>query len=145
RIPKQTGRGSAARGAVDRRRGGGRMIRMLVLPFLAFAVLAASGFEDEIAQWRKQREERLKAEGGWLSLAGLSWLHEGANPFGTDAANEVVIPDGTAKAGVFELKGGKVVARMNGTDRELWPDSLDFVQAGRVKMYVIKRGDRVGI
>src|SRR5438309_1036250 len=120
-------------------------IRMGIAALAALGVLAAGTFETEIAEWRKQREERLKAEGGWLSLVGLSWLHEGANSFGKDPANDVVVPDGPARAGVFELKDGKVTVRMDGSERELWPDSLDVAQAGRVKLYVIRRGDKFGI
>ena len=120
-------------------------IRMVLLPLMGLAVFAATTFDTEIAEWRKQRVERLKADGGWLTVAGLSWLHEGANTFGKDAANEVVVPDGPARAGTFELKSGKVTVKMDGNERELWPDSLDVAQVGRVKLYVIKRGEKYGI
>lgn len=120
-------------------------IRMGIAALAGLTMFAAGTFETEIAQWRKQREDRLKAEGGWLTLVGLSWLHEGANPFGKDAANEIVVPDGAARAGVFELKNGKVTVKMDGGERELWPDSMDVAQAGRVKLYVIKRGEKFGI
>jgi len=75
----------------------------------------------------------------------LSWLHEGANTFGKDASNDVVVPDGPARAGVIELKGGKVVVKADGAERELSLDSADFAQAGRVKLFAIKRGDKYGI
>ena len=102
------------------------IVRMLAVSLAGLALMAATTFDDEIAQWRKQRIERLKAEGGWLAVAGLSWLHEGANTFGKDEKNEIVVPDGDARAGTFELKAGKVTVKMNGTEKELWPDSLDF-------------------
>jgi uncharacterized protein (DUF1684 family) len=121
------------------------MVRMLMVSLAGLALMAATSFEDEIAQWRKGRLERLKAEGGWLSVAGLSWLHEGTNTFGKAENNDVVVPDGPARGGVFELKAGKVTLKMNGTDKELWPDSLDFAQVGRAKLYVIKRGEKYGI
>jgi uncharacterized protein (DUF1684 family) len=114
---------------------------MLLLSLAGMALIAATAFENEITQWRKQREDRLKADGGWLTVAGLNWLHEGANTFGKDEKNDVVLPDGPAQAGVFVLKGGKVTVG----DKELWPDSLDNFQAGRVKLYVIKRGEKYGI
>jgi uncharacterized protein len=78
-------------------------------------------------------------------VAGLFWLHEGSNPFGKDAANEIVVADGPARAGVFDLHDGKVTVKTGGAERELWPDSLDTAQAGRVKLYVIKRGEKYGI
>jgi uncharacterized protein (DUF1684 family) len=118
----------------------------MALPALAgVALLAATSYQTEIAQWRRQREEGLKREGGWLSVAGLFWLHEGANSFGKDAANEIALPDGPAKAGVFELHAGKVTVKMDGASRELWPDSLDVAKVGRLSLFVIKRSDKYGI
>ena len=65
------------------------------------------GYQREIAEWRKQREERLKGEGGWLSLAGLFWLHDGANRFGKDQGNDIVLPDGPPHAGVSSCTAAK--------------------------------------
>ena len=64
--------------------------------------------------WRQERETRLKADGGWLTLAGLFWLKEGPNRFGTDPAGDIVLPEGSApaKAGVFELKGEQVTVAL---------------------------------
>ena len=58
--------------------------------------------------WHEDREASLKADDGWLSLAGLFWLHQGANPFGKDPGGEMVLPDGPAHAGVFHFEQGKV-------------------------------------
>ena len=118
----------------------------MALPALAgVALFAATAYQTEIAQWRSQREEALKREGGWLSVAGLFWLHEGANPFGEDPGNEIVLPDGAPHAGVFELRNGKVTVKMDGAARELWPDSLDVAKVGRLSLFVIKRSDKYGI
>jgi len=119
--------------------------RMALPALAAVALLAATAYQTEIAQWHSQREERLKSEGGWLSVAGLFWLHEGANPFGKDPGNEIVLPDGAARAGVFDLHNGKVTVRMDGVTRELWPDSQDVVKVGRLSLLVIKRSDKFGI
>ena len=122
------------------------MMWRLALPALAgVALLAATAYQTEIAQWRSQREEGLKRDGGWLTVAGLFWLHDGANTFGTDPGNEIVLPDGGAKAGVFELRDGKVTVKMDGATRELWPDSLDVAKVGRLSLFVIKRADKYGI
>ncbi|MBS1856310.1 MAG: DUF1684 domain-containing protein [Acidobacteria bacterium] len=120
-------------------------MRMLIVSLAGIALAMAASFQDEIAQWRRQREDRLKAESGWLTVSGLFWLHEGANTFGKDPANEIVLPDGPAHAGVFTLKDGKVTVGTGSEARELWADSMDFEQAGRVKLFVIKRGERYGI
>ncbi|MCX6632858.1 MAG: DUF1684 domain-containing protein [Candidatus Solibacter sp.] len=122
------------------------MIWRMALPALAgVALFAAAAYQTEIAQWRRQREEVLKRDGGWLTVAGLFWLHEGVNTFGKDPGNEIVLPDGVAKAGAFELHGGKVTVEMDGAKRELWPDSLDIAKVGRLSLFVIKRSDKYGI
>jgi uncharacterized protein (DUF1684 family) len=120
-------------------------LRVIVGLSAGLALLAASAFDDEIAQWRRGREARLKADGGWLTVAGLFWLHEGANSFGKDAANEIVLPDGPARAGTFELRGGKVTVTADGATRDVRPDSDDAVKAGRLSLFAIQRGDRFGI
>jgi len=109
------------------------------------ALTAASGFLAEIATWRVQRESALKAEDGWLSLAGLFWLHEGANRFGTDDSNDIVLTDGPARAGVFALQHGQIAMTMNGSTRALKADSADVVEVGRLRLFLIQRGERVGI
>jgi uncharacterized protein (DUF1684 family) len=123
------------------------MPRILLGLSAALALAAGPALEDEIAQWRSARASALQAEGGWLTVAGLFWLHEGANPFGKDPASEIVLPDGPAQAGVFELRAGKVVVTMQGESarRELQPDSADVVKVGRLSLFLIKRGDRLGI
>jgi uncharacterized protein (DUF1684 family) len=127
------------------------MMWRMALPALAgfamigVALFAATAYQTEIAQWRRQREEALQRDGGWLTVAGLFWLHEGANTFGKDPGNEIVLPDGQATAGVFELHGGKVTVRMDGATRELWPDSLDVAKVGRLSLFVIRRSDKYGV
>src|SRR3954468_4437214 len=54
------------------------------------AVKGQLSYDDEIHKWQKTRSERLQSEDGWLSLAGLYWLNEGASRLGSDkAANDV--------------------------------------------------------
>ena len=111
----------------------------------AVALSAAMPYAAEIAEWRRAREARLKADDGWLSLVGLFWLHEGANAFGRNAANEITLPDGPDHSGIFELRGGTVTVAMNGSTRGVTNDSADFVAVGRLKLLVIQRGDKIGI
>jgi uncharacterized protein (DUF1684 family) len=120
-------------------------IRLLVGLTPALALLAATAFENEIAQWRSAREAALKADGGWLTVAGLFWLHPGANSCGKDTSNEIVLPDGPGHAGTFELHDGKVTAVLNGNKHEVKPDSADSVKVGPLSLFVIQRGDRYGI
>jgi uncharacterized protein len=109
------------------------------------AVFAASSYQTEIAAWRSDRMAKLKAEDGWLSLAGLFWLHDGSNPFGKDPGSEIVLPDGPGHAGVFTLRQGKVTVTAGGAAREVKPDSDDIVTVGRLRLLVLKRGDKYGI
>jgi uncharacterized protein (DUF1684 family) len=69
-----------------------------------------SDYADEIRRWDSSRVRALKDVNGWLNLAGLFWLKEGVNRFGTDSANDVVFPKGSVvpMAGNFILEKGKV-------------------------------------
>ncbi len=110
---------------------------------IAMALPAATSYQTDIAQWREKREAGLKADGGWLSVAGLFWLKAGANSVGADAANDVVLPDGPPRFGSVELHQGHVTT---GTPAREWkPDSPDVVRVGRLSLLLIKRGDRFGI
>ena len=119
--------------------------RILVFSLGVAAMAAVAGYQDEIMEWRRARVDRLKADGGWLTVAGLFWLHDGKNTFGKDAANDIVLPDGPAKAGAFELSGGKVMVTLDGTTREIKNDSPDVAKVGRLSLFVIKRSEKWGI
>ncbi|MBN9386201.1 MAG: DUF1684 domain-containing protein [Chitinophagaceae bacterium] len=69
-----------------------------------------AGYAGEITAWHAARISRLQADNGWLNLAGLYWLDEGRNSFGSDPGNKIVFPKGTItpSAGYFERKGNTV-------------------------------------
>ena len=122
------------------------MIRLLPVLLAGLAMAADMGYQASIQEWRKKREEALRAPDGWTSLAGLFWLHEGANRYGKDAANDIVLPAGPAHAGSFELHGGQVSAAVDGQRRVLKPDSQEgAIAVDRLSLLVIRRGDRYGI
>jgi hypothetical protein len=115
-----------------------------------------------VRKWRADREARLTADGGWLTVAGLFWLPEGESRFGTDPAGDIVLPAGSApeKAGSFVLKEGRVTvsllpdakATIGGRPVSgpsiLRPDvsgSPDVLEMGALSLHVIKRGERYGI
>ena len=112
-----------------------------------------------IQEWRDAREARLKADGGWLSVAGLTWLKPGENTFGAGPDVDVPLPKGSApaKAGVFVLKGSEtsvellpgVSAKVAGQPLHgrvpLKPDSAERVEMGDVNLQVIERGGRYAI
>ncbi len=136
-----------------------RLWAVAVAAALAQGASADEAYRAAVLEWREQREARLKAEGGWLSVSGLSWLKPGENRFGTDKAAAVVLPQGSgpANAGSFELKGGETTVRLApGTSATmaglplagsavLRPDSADVVELGPVSLQVIERGGRYGI
>jgi uncharacterized protein len=115
-----------------------------VLPALA-ALLFSATVQSEVADWRRAREAALVADGGWLTVTGLFWLHGGANGFGRGPSNDIVLPDGPAHAGVFKLRNGKTEVAMDGATRELRPDSPDAAKVGRLSLFVLRRGDRYAI
>jgi uncharacterized protein len=122
--------------------------------------LADEAYRAEIQKWRQDRETRLKADGGWLTVAGLFWLKDGESRFGSDPGNDFVLPAGSpAKAGSFAFSGGRttvkllpgVEATLGGkpvTTAELKSDeggAPDVLSLGSLAMQVIKRGERYGI
>jgi uncharacterized protein (DUF1684 family) len=124
------------------------MGRLFPVLLAGAALFAASSYQAEVSRWHSEREAKLRAADGWLSLAGLFWLKEGANPFGKDPSGEIVLPDGPMRAGVFHLQQGKVTVGVDGRTRELRPDSdgpEDILTVGRLSLLVIRRGDKFGI
>jgi uncharacterized protein len=112
-------------------------------------ILMAGAYESEIAVWRAQRESKLKADNGWLTVAGLFWLKDGRNTFGAAPSNDIVLPGGPAQAGAFEKHAGQVTVALAGqAPRPLKPDSeapADVVVLKDLTLFIIKRGDRYGI
>lgn len=95
------------------------MKRIVILAALAFFVASCKSdidpkYKAEIDNWHKERIERLKKSDGWLSLAGLFWLKEGENTFGSDSTNDIIFPKWKARPfmGSFFLDSGKVTVRM---------------------------------
>ena len=116
-------------------------------------------YVKEIDQWRAKRLASLTSESGWLSLIGLFWLKEGRNTFGSDAANDIVIPKVPPRAGEFMLANGVVTFRtphpktfnVDGapvSSIELKSDVDEkptIVHAGSLSFQIIKREDRLGV
>jgi len=120
---------------------------------------SAVSYEQEIAKWRQQREAELKADNSWLTVAGLFFLNQGKNTFGSGPLNDIVLPvDAPADAGVLEFDGSKITLRANAplvvngtpiTTTELKPAAegkpADLVTMGSLTMFVHKSGDRLAI
>jgi uncharacterized protein (DUF1684 family) len=128
---------------------------IVLLPMIA----ADAAFESEIASWRKDREARLKAPDGWLSVAGLFWLKPGRTEAGSSSAAIQLPKRAPARAGWFTLEGEQVsfnaapgtTVIINGKPHSaarLQDDGHgkpDIVEIAGLKLYVIRRGKRLGI
>jgi uncharacterized protein len=116
--------------------------------FAAGTVLAATtgtSYTDQTTKWRADYEASLKAPNGWLSVAGLFWLHEGANVLGSDPQSDVVLPASAPKtAGALDLKGGKVTYEKRVLKSDL-TGHPDVVKIGDVSLTIIERGGKVGV
>lgn len=77
-------------------------------------LIASSAAYDAAATsaWREKREAEFKSPEGWLTVAGLHFLKPGDNTIGTDPANDIVLPEGTAplQAGVVNLTAPSTVS-----------------------------------
>jgi hypothetical protein len=138
---------------------------MLALVVASAVGGAVPGYEGEIQSWRADREARLRAEGGWLSVAGLFWLKDGESHFGSDKGNEIVLPSAApAHAGTFTFHSGETRFQMAaGVAATLAPDGKpassgilrpdtardgkeeDILKIGSLTMQVIERGGRYAI
>jgi len=118
-------------------------------------------YRADIELWRTQRLERLTVDDGWLTVVGLHWPKDGANRFGSESGNEVVLeaPGVPPLAGTIEITEEGVVvrapeevgARVNGepfTESMAASDASgkpDLFGLGRLTFFVIDRGGRIGI
>lgn len=67
-----------------------------------------------VEQWQKDRLEGLKGKDGWLNLAGIYWLEEGIQTFGSDSSNDLVFPArAPAFIGSLSLSGDSVHLAVN--------------------------------
>ena len=70
----------------------------------------ADVYRQCLADWKADRIAHLKSDEGYLNLAGLFWLREGVNTFGSGADNGLVFPASALQdIGTFELDGNSVV------------------------------------
>jgi uncharacterized protein (DUF1684 family) len=139
----------------------------LILPCLFILLLPACGnrekkdsFKREQEQWQQERIERLKSDSGWLNLAGLYWLEEGENTFGSDSSNRIVFPaKAPARMGKYILLGdslrfvpedgagimyGGVPAREMAIKSDRAGNET-VLESGSLAWFIIERGGRYAI
>ena len=82
-----------------------------------------------IQTWRKQREESLTADDGWLTVSGLHWLEPGNN---------------TVEGQRFVLSGRQVTLDGALLKPDV-PGPADMITRGDLTLFVIARGGRFAI
>ena len=151
-------------------------MKMCFLAILSFAIVFGAcsiapkeptfetpgpSYEETIEKWRGEYETKLKAEDGWLTLAGLEWLEEGENSIGVGKEFDIRLPERLkpGKFGVIKLNSEKVTlevekgldATVDGkpiTSAELAPDTSGkptVVKSGDIEMLVLKRNEKFGV
>ena len=138
-----------------------KMKALIIVLVLSVTAVAQTSFDAENRQWRQKREASLKAEDGWLAVAGLFWLKDGANTFGTSRKHKIVLPRNSAPAnvGTLELANGVVTLMVN-PGVKVWANKKpvrelelrfdgktppESFNVGSLRLSVIKRGDRYGL
>jgi hypothetical protein len=92
------------------------LLPILMIAFFLdlFADVSAQGkskqYADEIKQWDEKRLSVLKGATGWVNLAGLYWLKQGENSFGSASSNALVFKHDAfpSNLGKFILDGSKM-------------------------------------
>jgi len=119
-------------------------------------------YESELGAFRDRLEASLRADDGWLALAGLFWLREGRNSVGGHPDSDIALPETSAppRVGVIDFHAGQATLTVaddtsvgvDGTpvSSAILVDDGDhrkpsLVSVGSVSFFVIRRGDRTGI
>lgn len=109
----------------------------------------AQAHRSEVEGWQKTRDNRLRAEDGWLTLVGLTWLTDGKNTLTSPFEGTFRLQDGkvtlqpSAKS-KFAIDG-KPVARPVELKADTDPDGPTVVSSGSMRFNIIRRSDRYGV
>lgn len=123
--------------------------------------LSKEAHEIEIEEWVEDRIAALKKEDGWLNLVGLHWITERTNRMGSDASNDMVVPDKfPAKIGTFTWEDSTLIFNpetlgiKHGEELVEEPLILFSITSqepskslalGSLRWTIIKRGDAIGV
>jgi uncharacterized protein (DUF1684 family) len=130
----------------------------LLATLLAFATQAPdAAYVQSFNKWKAELVDGRKQH--WLPLAGLFWLKPGENTFGSANDNAILLPSGPAHAGVFvrddktvtiklqsgaQAKVGDKIATESKLDADV-TNHPTMIELGVLRMFVIERGDRLGL
>jgi uncharacterized protein (DUF1684 family) len=114
-----------------------RFLPILAVVLLPLAVSAAGPGPGSYEKWRADREASLRAPDGWLSVAGLLWLHEGENT--------VELPAGASQKTIaLRLDGSKVTFEKRQLKSDI-TEHPDVLTLGNVTLTIIERGGKTGV
>jgi uncharacterized protein (DUF1684 family) len=115
-------------------------------------------YRDDIEKARAARVAELKADDGWLTVAGLYWLKPGKNLAGSASTSDIVLPSkAPARLGVFDLADGQVTftadsgASVTSSGAQVRTERMEpnsentALSAGDLRLFLIRREDRYGI
>jgi len=125
----------------------------LSVPGLASAQVADPAYAKSVTDWRAKVEKSLRADNGWLTLAGRYVLKPGENTFGSGPGNDIVFPKGVGSAGMGSVfvEPGRVTVKMvpglrmrkdgiEYTERDMGTsvEKRDWVSVGTVAFHFIE-------
>ncbi len=136
-----------------------KILIVLVLAMSACTDTTNPQLEKEVEQWYEARIAELKSDDGFIDLAGLFWLKNGENTFGSDASNYLVFPAdfpgdaGTltlADSGYVYFTGEKIFTTLDGdtltSGQQLFgPDLVVNVYFSNYWFYIIERAGEYGL
>lgn len=115
---------------------------------------------ESVEQWQQDRLKDLKDRDGWLNLAGIYWLKEGEQTFGSDPSNDIVFPEKAAAfLGTITLKNEWAHIKVN-DEAELYfnnnrvhefelsydpSDTPSYITHGDLGWYIMKRHKSLAI
>jgi len=116
-------------------------------------------YQEQFDEWQNSRMESLTNPTGWMRLAGIYWLEEGKNSFGTGEQADIKFPESALPeySGEFILNEGNVLLQA-ADGVEFIHDETSFqqkeiydgeealsIQYDSLEWLVIERGDLIGI
>ena len=131
-----------------------RVSLLVVAPLLlATVALPRDLYIESVRQWRADRETRLRAGTGWLTVAGLFWLKKGTETIGSAASSDIRLPAHSAPARLGQIEFHDGQATLHYADRskgsvQLASDNSGNptkIALGALTFWVIQRGNRYGL
>ena len=150
----------------------GLWLLAMIASSFSFQLSDEPSYKEKVDQWHQNRVKSLKSENGWLNVAGLFWLKEGANKVGGNIGNDIAFPSEKTpdQLGTFQLTNGAVTFTpapgavvltdkagqaasaekpqpLLATETIFSPENKRpvILQHGPLRWFIIKRGNRYGV